>query len=127
MILLDADVVIDLLRNYPPAIAWMEQHSGEQLAMPGYAAMELIQGCRNLRHLDETSIAMRRYRPIWPSAAACQLALTASGRLYLSYGIGILDLLNAYTAIELGVELHTFNIKHYCAIPMLRTVQPYTR
>lgn len=29
------------------------------------------------------------------------------------------------TAVALGLPLHTFNQKHYSAIPSLNTVQPY--
>ncbi len=48
MILLDSDVMIDLLRQYPPAMKWFDALNGEEeLLLPGYVVMELIQGCRN--------------------------------------------------------------------------------
>jgi predicted nucleic acid-binding protein len=48
MILLDSDVLIDLLRKYPPAAAWFNAlHGDEELMVSGYVVMELIQGCRN--------------------------------------------------------------------------------
>ncbi len=48
MILLDSDVLIDLLRKYPPAMAWFDAlGEDEELAVSGYVVMELIQGCRN--------------------------------------------------------------------------------
>jgi predicted nucleic acid-binding protein len=31
------------------------------------------------------------------------------------------------TALALNLPIHTFNQKHYAAIPNLKTVQPYTR
>ncbi len=37
MILLDSDVMIDLLRGYPPAVAWLETlDEEEELALPGF-------------------------------------------------------------------------------------------
>ncbi len=48
MILLDSDVLIDLLRKYPPAMAWFDAlQEDEELMVSGYVVMELIQGCRN--------------------------------------------------------------------------------
>ncbi|MBC8509487.1 MAG: hypothetical protein H8D34_31945 [Chloroflexi bacterium] len=47
MILLDSDVMIDLLRQYPPALQWFDAlDEDEELALPGYVVMELIQGCQ---------------------------------------------------------------------------------
>ena len=47
MILLDTDVMIDLLRKYPPAVAWLGSIGEEEVVLPGFVVMELIQGCRN--------------------------------------------------------------------------------
>ena len=47
MILLDTDVMIDLLRQYPPAVAWLDSLGSEEIILPGFVAMELIQGCRD--------------------------------------------------------------------------------
>jgi predicted nucleic acid-binding protein len=52
MILLDSDVMIDILRNYPPALEWFDAlDENEEIALPGYVLMDLIQGCRNKAHL----------------------------------------------------------------------------
>ena len=48
MILRDSDVLIDLLREYPPATVWFDTLlESEELVVPGYVVMELIQGRRN--------------------------------------------------------------------------------
>ncbi len=48
MILLDSDVMIDLLRQYPSAVEWFNTlEDEEEIILPGYVVMELIQGCRN--------------------------------------------------------------------------------
>jgi len=47
MILLDTDVMIDLLRQYPPAVAWINSLGNEEIYLPGFVVMELIQGCRS--------------------------------------------------------------------------------
>jgi predicted nucleic acid-binding protein len=34
MILLDTDVMIDVLRRYPPAVAWLESLGNEEIRLP---------------------------------------------------------------------------------------------
>ena len=53
MLLLDTDVMIDLIRNYPPAIAWLDEIRAqeEKVSLPGFVVMELIQGCRNAEEI----------------------------------------------------------------------------
>jgi len=53
MLLLDSDVVIDILRQHPGATAWLASIQGHSLAVPGFVALEVIDGCR-----DGTELAM---------------------------------------------------------------------
>jgi predicted nucleic acid-binding protein len=48
-------------------------------------------------------------------------------RYHLKHGIGILDTLIGQIAVDLDLPLHTFNQKHYSAIPSLKTIQPYRK
>jgi len=43
--LVDADVIIGLLRRYPPAVAWESTHKGAKTAIPSIVIMEIQQGC----------------------------------------------------------------------------------
>jgi hypothetical protein len=67
------------------------------------------------------------YRVAWPSPATCDAALAVFTSYHLSHGLGILDALIAQMAVTLHVPLHTFNQKHYIAIPHLTTIQPYEK
>lgn len=127
MLLLDTDIMIDVLRRYPPALAWLTSLGTTQLALPGYVVMELIQGCRNKAEQDQLERGLTAYQVIWPSAAACEAALVSFAQHRLGHSLGIIDALIAHTAIELGAPLHTFNQKHYDPITGLTTVQPYAR
>jgi predicted nucleic acid-binding protein len=53
MLLLDTDIMIDLLRRYPPALAWLTSLGSTELALPDYVVMELIQGCRSKAEQDQ--------------------------------------------------------------------------
>ena len=46
MLLLDTDIIIDIFRNFIPAVNWLK-NINDDIAITGYTAMELIQGCEN--------------------------------------------------------------------------------
>lgn len=127
MILLDTDVMIDLLRRYPPAVAWLASLGNEEILLPGFVVMELLQGCRNKAEQEKLAKELQPYAVTWPSSEACDEALAVFASAYLTYGLGMLDALIGQTAIALQVPLYTFNDKHYAAVPRLHTVQPYTK
>jgi len=128
MILLDSDVLIDLLRQYHPAIEWFEAlDEDEELAVSGYVVMELIQGCRNKTEQKQVQRALAAYGVVWPSPSECDQALDVFAAYRLSHNAGLLDMLIGQTAVAMGVPLHTFNQKHYSFIPGVRTIQPYPK
>jgi predicted nucleic acid-binding protein len=128
MILLDSDVLIDLLRRHPPAVGWFDRlHEDEELLVPGYVVMELIQGCRNKAEQDRVQRELVAYGVVWPSAPDCDQALEAFAAYHLSQNAGLLDVLIGQTAVALDLPLHTFNHKHYSFIPGVQTIQPYSR
>ncbi len=127
MILLDTDVMIDLLRRYSPAVAWLESLGDDELQLPGFVVMELLQGCRNKAEQEKLEKELQSYAVTWPSPATCNEARAVFARAHLSHGLGLLDALIGQTAVALQVPLYTFNDKHYAGLPGLQTVQPYTR
>lgn len=48
MVLLDTDIMIDILRQYDPAQAWLQYLGQQTILLPEFVSMELIQGCQNL-------------------------------------------------------------------------------
>jgi predicted nucleic acid-binding protein len=127
MILLDTDIVIDLLRHYPPAVTWLESLDSEEIILPGFVVMELIQGCRNKAEQREIEKILCAYEVAWPSATTCDEALSVFTDYYLSHGLGILDAIIGQMAVTLNIRLCTFNQKHYSMIPNLHTLQPYEK
>ena len=127
MLLFDTDIMIYILRGHPAAIAWLGTVRTEEIVLPGYVAMELIQGCRDHQEQRDLLRELRRYTILWPQPEACNRALDLYTRFHLSHGLDLLDALIGQLALELDLPLHTFNEKHYRAIPRLNLVQPYTR
>lgn len=127
MILLDTDVMIDVLRNYDPALSWLRSLGAEPVGLPGVVAMELLQGCRDGREQRRVQNTIRPYALHWPTLADCTRAYDSFAKYRLSHHLGLLDSLIAETAAGLGVPLATFNDKHYRVIGSLQLLQPYAR
>lgn len=128
MILLDSDVIIDLLRQYLPAMMWFDAlNDEEELLLPGYVVMELIQGCRNKAEQEKVQRELATYGIVWPAPADCDEALSIFAEYHLSHNAGLIDALIGQIAVALKVPLYTFNQKHYRFIPTLQTIQPYEK
>lgn len=127
MILLDTDVMIDVLREYPPAMVWLNSLGEEEITLPGFVVMELFQGCKNKAEQQKIEKELQAYDVAWPATGTCEEALSVFAQYHLSHGIGILDALIGQLAVDSKLPLHTFNQKHYSAIPNLKTIQPYKK
>lgn len=126
MIILDSDLAIDILRRHPPAIAWARSTTAP-VCLPGVVALELYNGCHNKAQMLTLQGQIARFAILWPSPAESNAALANFAMAHLSHSLGLLDSLIAATALSYQVPLHTFNQKHFAAIPALQTLQPYTR
>lgn len=127
MILLDSDMMIDILRQYPPAMRWFDAlDDEEELLLPGYV-VELIQSCRNKVEQEKVQRELATYGIVWPAPADCDEALGVFTEYHLSHNAGLLDVLIGQIAVALRVPLYTFNQRHYRFIPGLQTIQPYEK
>lgn len=127
MILIDSDILIDVSRRHPAAVEWMARVRDEDLVLPGFCALELVQGCRNRAELEAAEELIEEFAIVWPDAESLTLAYNAFKSIHLANAIGILDVAIAVTAICFNTPLHTFNQKHFAPVPGLTTVRPYVR
>src|SRR3954447_20259685 len=126
MELVDTDVLIDVQRGHPPALAWFTALT-ELPAVPGLVVMELIQDARNFRQVRQALQLVAPLQVIWPTEADCARALSDFTSYHLSNGLGLLDALVAACTIGLSATLYTFNDKHYKIVPGLIIAKPYVR
>jgi predicted nucleic acid-binding protein len=126
MRLLDTDVCVDLFHEFPPALQWLASLVEEPL-LPGFAVLELLEGCRNAREIRRVEQRIAGFQIVWGSAADCERAVATFAAHYLRHNLGVMDALIAETAIGLGAVLCTFNVRHFRAVPGLVTEQPYRR
>ncbi len=127
MLLLDTDVMVDVLRRYPPAVEWLASLGEEPVSLPGLVALELLQGCRNLAEQKQVETVLRQYALYWPDRDDGARAFDDFVAYHLSHNLGLLDALIAETVVGLGGQLATFNTKHYSIISTLQAFQPYAR
>jgi predicted nucleic acid-binding protein len=126
MELVDTDVLIDVQRGHPPALAWFASLT-QMPSVPGFVVMELIQDARNSRQVRNVLRLVAPLPVVWPTAADDQRALRDFTRFHLSHSLGLLDSLIGACAVGLAATLFTFNLRHYQVIAGLTAVQPYTR
>jgi predicted nucleic acid-binding protein len=126
MELVDTDVLIDIQRGHPPALAWFAGLT-ELPGVPGFVVMELVQDARNAREVRQALKLVAPLQVVWPTEVDCARALSDFATYHLSHGLGLLDALIAACAVGRSATLCTFNLKHYIAVPGLVVAQPYTR
>jgi predicted nucleic acid-binding protein len=121
-VVLDTGVLIDHLRDSPPASAYLAGLA-ERPWCSEISRIEVIQGLRSSeRGAAEGLFAVIAWVPV--SEALARRAGELGRRWRRSHpGIGVADLAIAATAEELDVELATLNLKHFPMFDGLRA--PY--
>src|ERR1051325_9951175 len=99
MHLLDTDVLIDIQRGHPPALAWF-QGLKDLPAVPGFVVMELIQDAQNSMQVRRALKLVAPLRIVWPATTDCNQALSHFTAYHLSHNLGLIDALIA--ALGLG-------------------------
>lgn len=127
MILLDTDIMIDILRGYPPAVQWMQSLGDEDIALPRFVVMELIQGCETKRELTSLRKKLLPLKIYWLETDDCNRAVEIFSQYHLSHHIGIIDVMIGQLAVSLKTPLYSFNKKHYSSITSLQIIQPYQK
>lgn len=127
MNLLDTDVMIEIQKGSPNAVAWLKSAAATLVSVPATVALEMILGSRDKAELrradhfldgfDVLSFAKEDYEKAY-----------AMVKLYkLTTGLGLADFLIAAQALNRQATLYTFNLKHFGAIPGLDARPPYLR
>ncbi|MFM8331317.1 MAG: type II toxin-antitoxin system VapC family toxin [Candidatus Methylumidiphilus sp.] len=116
-LLIDTDILIDYLRDYQPAVEWLEALTVD-LKLSAINVAEIYSGMREPeRQKIETLLECFTIIPL-------DAALAESGGLLRrdfgkSHGTGLADAIIAATVQQLGCSLATLNQKHF---PMLDSV-----
>ncbi|MBU1107343.1 MAG: VapC toxin family PIN domain ribonuclease, partial [Candidatus Riflebacteria bacterium] len=68
MILVDTDVLVDIQRQYPPAILWLESLGLQTpLAISGFSLFELMAGAENRLQMQRIKKLFEPFPLFWPT------------------------------------------------------------
>ena len=123
--LIDSNVLIDVRRGRPEALAWMAGAASVPFAVPGIAVLEVLSGCRDRVDMAATSAWLDGFQVIWPEPEDWLAASRLLVQYRLSHGLDIGDAILGAMALRLNARLLTLNLKHFRAIPNLDAVAPY--
>ena len=121
--ILDTDILIQIERKKPEALAWLGGLPDAPY-VAGIAALELLAGCVNTADLRRIEAVLSTFRLLWPSETELDSSILDYGALRLAHGVKVLDRLIAATALSHKMPIATFD-KHFAFIPGLTVVQPY--
>jgi len=122
VILVDSDILIAHLRGVPDARSWLrEARLRSPLGISVATVAELTGGMRSAERREVWAL-LNVMRPEPVTELVARRAGELRRRFRRSHtGIGIADYLVAATALELGAELATLNVKHF---PMFDDLRP---
>ena len=119
-VLLDTDILVDFLRGYNKAEAFISAQA-DRIILSAIVVAELYAGVKGAaeREALDALVSLFRIVPV-------DLEIAKAGGLYRrdygkSHGVGLADAILAATAEAWKAELKTLNIKHY---PMLKGLRP---
>lgn len=122
----DSSVLIDCLRGRADAISFLAtQSKGARPRTHLLVAAELLTGARDRNELALIDSFLQAFELAIPGEADGLSSLNLYRQFRLSHGVDWPDCQIAATALRLGVEVFTQNVKHFTAFPGLRVVRAY--
>jgi len=121
--LLDTSILIDLLRQFPPAITWFTSQG--DLGVSSIVWLELLQGAQNARSQQKARQLLHQFARIEISTDDINWAIKQVVKYNLSHSVGGIDCLIAATSYRLQIPLYTMNLKHFTPILGTLVQKPY--
>ena len=123
-IFVDTDVLIDFLRGYPAAVAFLTSHRAK-LAISVITLAELYAGVRDETEKEGLDAFLKAFTIVDITQDIASLGATYRRQYGRSHGMGLADALIAATAHSHGATLATLNHKHFSMFET--TVVPYRK
>lgn len=119
----DSTVMVDLWRNYPAALIWLQ--TAPPLGISSPAWMEAVQGAPD--KVSRTSVLklLDMYELVLANEVDMKWAMLQQLHFGLNYKISIEDYLIAGVASRYGLPLYTHNLKHLRPLLGKFAVKPY--
>ena len=127
MTFLDTDLLIEIQRNSPQAIAWLQANQDLEFEIPATVALEMLVGSRNREELNRTNTFLTSFNVVPFGARDYELAYALVATYRLQTGLSLGDFLIAAQALSREATLLTFNLKHFKSVQGLDVRAPYAR
>jgi predicted nucleic acid-binding protein len=121
--LVDSSILIDILRNYAPAPAWLNQQG--QLGITRIVWLELLEGAENKLKQQQAVLLLKKFLVIPITDSDMEWAVEKMTKFGLVYNIDTFDCLIASVHPRLNLPLYTRNIKHFKPLIGPLAVVPY--
>lgn len=121
--LVDTSIVVDVLRAYLPALAWLQTQTG--LAVSGAVWIEVLEGVINKQELVSATKILRGFELVELTDADFIMGRDLLIRYKLSHGADGGDCLIAATSQRLSLPLYTHNLKHFTPMIGALAIKPY--
>ncbi len=121
MVVVDTNVLVDVLRGVPAAVAVMERVATDEIVVPSMVRFEVLAGARPREMVDIESLLDVCIDAPVDASIADEAARLARRYMPSHSGIDPIDYVVAATARLLDAELLTRNVKHF---PMFRRLRP---
>jgi predicted nucleic acid-binding protein len=122
---LDTNIIIDLINQFPKAQLWQQQHKHSQFAITPIVWMETVQGARNKLELRSSLNFLKQFSLEHSNSNDHLWAMKQVEAFWLNHHLSFSDALIASVAVRLQVPLYTRNVKHFNMLPKLTAAQPY--
>jgi predicted nucleic acid-binding protein len=122
--LIDSSVVIDILRNYPLAVTWI-QVQPEPPGITPIVWMESITGAQNKVAQMDVLRVLSGFSIEYLTHAEMAWAMQQLLAFRLSHNVAVLDCLIASVNYRLQVPLYTQNLKHFTPLLGPLAQKPY--
>ncbi len=124
--MLDSSVLIDCLRGRSEAIAFLSSQAAQgKPATHVIVAAEILAGARDKREQAVIESFLDTLVVLPGDASDALNALELFKRYRLSNGVDWPDCQIAATALRLGLEVHTLNVKHFATFAGLHVIRAY--
>jgi len=124
MVIIDADVIIELLRKNPLAKSFIYEEVGSvNMILSCITVAEIQQGARSKENLQQINKMLKQYIVVPIDYSISNIFATLFENYTLSHDCGIPDTLVAATALHYNLPLLTINQKHFKQIPDLMLVK----
>ena len=124
MVIIDADVIIELLRKNPLAKSFISNEVGSQnIILSCITVAEIQQGANNKEDLQQINKILKQYILVPIDYSISNIFATLFEKFTLSHSSGIPDTLVAATALHYNLPLLSINQKNFKHIPNLILVK----